>query len=168
MPSSLPIRTLIFKFLFDLLSSFLILTRAILVAFAWLIFLPLIAYGMWRGLFAGGNSLAWWIMDRDNGIVAVASNVTGKGLLSAGKGLFNGSIAAAVAEGGDGNTTGVALGNATADLLNAVSKNGSKSPTELDKIPGNLFEMALRLPKLIREARQVGVTPWMVMQQMWE
>lgn len=74
MPSRLPAPALLRTLAADLAWLTLTTVRAVVVAIAWLVFLPLAAYGMWLTLFAGGSSFAWWLMDPQKGIVAVVSN----------------------------------------------------------------------------------------------
>lgn len=57
MPPSLPLPTLVLQFLKDGLRVIAYGGWAILVAFVWLVFLPLIIKGVWGGLFSGGDSM---------------------------------------------------------------------------------------------------------------
>ncbi len=64
MPSSLPLPALARRLVLALAHASHLVVRGLIVAVAWLAFLPWVTIAIWRGLFSAGTTAAWWLSGR--------------------------------------------------------------------------------------------------------
>lgn len=78
---------------------------------------------MWRTLFVGGSSFAWWLMDPQKGIVAVVSNG------AASKGGAGRAIKMGLEYVADSGTTALVNGSSTAEVAGAMATTDGNMTT---------------------------------------